>query len=60
MPHRRITREELAELAKGTVVGKFAELLLERIENAEEEERSLYEEALQIGLQLFKGNNPLG
>lgn len=60
LPHRRITREELAELAKGTVVGKFAELLLERIENAEEEERSLYEEALQIGLQLFKGNNPLG
>lgn len=59
-PSRAISREELLRVPDDTVAGKFVREMLSRMESASEEKKGLYEEALQLGYQLFKGRNPLG
>ena len=59
-PSREITREELLEVPEETVAGAFIRRMLHRIESAPAEKRELYEEALQLGYQLFKGRDLIG
>jgi len=59
-PSRAISREELLLVPDDTVAGKFVRVMLSRMESASEDKKGLYEEALQVGYQLFKGRNPLG
>jgi exonuclease SbcD len=59
-PSRAISQEELLGVPDDTVAGKFVRFMLSRLEGAPEDKKGLYEEALQVGYQLFKGRNPLG
>jgi exonuclease SbcD len=59
-PSREISREELLAVPADTVAGAFVRSMLKRIEGAEGETRELYEEALQLGYQLFKGRDLIG
>jgi DNA repair protein SbcD/Mre11 len=57
---RAISREELLRVPEDTVAGKFVRVMLSRMESALPDKKGLFEEALQVGYQLFKGRNPLG
>jgi len=59
LPQVEIPREVIEGVPESTVAGRFIRVLLERIESSDEEKRRVYEEALQIGYQLFRGKNPL-
>jgi DNA repair exonuclease SbcCD nuclease subunit len=59
-PSREISREELLGVSADTVAGAFVRGMMKRIEGAGEDERELYEEALQLGYQLFKGRDLIG
>lgn len=59
-PSRAIAKDELLAVPEETVAGRFVRAMLRRIEGSEGEARALYEEALQLGYQLFKGRNLLG
>ncbi len=59
-PSREIAKEELLAVPADTVAGAFVRNMLKRIEGAEGETRELYEEALQLGYQLFKGRDLIG
>lgn len=59
-PSREIPREELLAAPAETIAGGFVRTMLERIDRAKPEERPLLEEALQIGMQLLRGRDPLG
>lgn len=59
-PSRKISREELLAVPADTVAGAFVRNMMKRIEGAEGETRELYEEALQLGYQLFKGRDLIG
>ena len=59
-PSREISREELLAVPEDTVAGAFVRRMLGRIERAEGETKELYEEALQLGYQLFKGRDLIG
>ena len=59
-PSREIPREELLAAPAETIAGGFVRTMLERIDAAPADERALLEEALQIGVQLLAGRNPLG
>lgn len=59
-PSREISKEELLAVPPDTVAGAFVRSMLKRIEGAEGETRELYEEALQLGYQLFKGRDLIG
>ena len=59
-PSREISKEELLGVPEDTVAGAFIRRMLRRIESAPEGKRELYEEALQIGYQLFKGRDLFG
>jgi len=59
-PAREISRDELLAVPEETVAGKFVRGMLRRIESSEGEKREIYEAALQIGYQLFRGRNPIG
>jgi DNA repair protein SbcD/Mre11 len=59
-PSREIAKEELLAVPADTVAGAFVRSMLKRIENAEGETRETYEEALQLGYQLFKGRDLIG
>jgi exonuclease SbcD len=59
-PSREISKEELLAVPRDTVAGAFVRSMLKRIESAEGETRELYEEALQLGYQLFKGRDLIG
>ena len=59
-PSREISKEELLAVPRDTVAGAFVRSMLKRIEGAEGETRDLYEEALQLGYQLFKGRDLIG
>jgi len=57
---REMTREELLAVPEGTVAGAFVRSMLKKIEGSEGEARELYEEALQLGYQLFRGRDLIG
>ena len=57
---REISRDELLGVPRDTVAGAFVRSMLKKIEGAEGETRDLYEEALQLGYQLFKGRDLIG
>lgn len=59
-PSREISKEELLAVPGDTVAGAFVRNMLKRIESADSETRELYEEALQLGYQLFKGRDLIG
>ena len=59
-PSREIPREELLAAPAETIAGGFVRTMLERIDAAPPDERALLEEALQIGVQLLAGRDPLG
>jgi exonuclease SbcD len=59
-PARELARDELLAVPEETVAGAFVRRMLERIDGAEGETRELYEEALQLGYQLFKGRDLIG
>jgi exonuclease SbcD len=59
-PSRAISREELLAVPPDTVAGAFVRSMMKRIEGADGEARELYEEALQLGYQLFKGRDLTG
>jgi exonuclease SbcD len=59
-PSREMSKEELLAVPEDTVAGAFVRRMLRRIESAPEEKRELYEEALQLGYQLFKGRDLIG
>jgi len=59
-PSREMTREELLAVPEGTVAGAFVRRMLRKIEGSQGETRELYEEALQLGYQLFKGRDLIG
>jgi len=52
--------EELIAVPADTVAGAFVRGMMKRIEGAGEDERDLYEEALQLGYQMFKGRDLIG
>lgn len=58
-PSRELSREELLAVPADTVAGAFVRDMMKRIEGAEGDAREIYEEALQLGHQLFKGRNPI-
>jgi len=59
-PSREISREELLAVPEDTVAGAFVRRMLRKIDSAPEGKRELYEEALQLGYQLFKGRDLIG
>jgi DNA repair exonuclease SbcCD nuclease subunit len=59
-PSREITRDELLRVPEDTVAGAFIRRMLQKIDSAPVERRELYEEALQLGYQLFKGRDLIG
>ena len=59
-PSREISKEELLAVPRDTVAGAFVRGMLKRIESGEGETKELYEEALQLGYQLFKGRDLIG
>jgi len=58
-PPLEIPRSIIEDVPENTVAGRFVRIMLERIDASEGEEKRVYEEALQIGYQLFRGRNPL-
>ena len=58
-PSREILRDELLAVPQDTVAGRFARIMLREIDAAEGAERSIREEALQIGMQILRGRNPV-
>jgi DNA repair exonuclease SbcCD nuclease subunit len=59
-PSREISREALLALPEETVAGALVRGILKKIESSEGETRELYEEALQLAYQLFKGRDLIG
>jgi exonuclease SbcD len=59
-PSREISREELLAVPEDTVAGTFVRRMLKKIEGSEGETRELYEEALQLAYQLFRGRDLIG
>ncbi len=59
-PSREISKEELLAVPGDTVAGAFVRSMLKKIEAAEGDAREIYEEALQLGYQLFKGRDLIG
>jgi len=49
----------LSGLSPHTVAGRFAEIMRERVEQADEEERDVCEEALRLGVALLEGRTVL-
>lgn len=73
--HPRLDDVAIAELPEGSVVGKFARIMRERIESAERDtrtgdettvdenvrdEKAVYEEALRLGVALLEGKQVFG
>ncbi len=56
-PSRAIGREDLLAAPEDTVAGRFARIMLRRIDEAAASERAILEEALQIGVQLLRGRD---
>ena len=59
-PSREISREALLAVPEETVAGALVRGMLKKIESSEGETRELYEEALQLAYQLFKGRDLIG
>ncbi len=58
--HPTLQDVALADLSPETVAGRFAENMSKRIEGAEGEEKSVYEEALRLGVALLQDRQVLG